>query len=55
MTTFLHTLTGRTFVAQGVGAYGAASAAGQWDSGERGTIFPTDTLADGRPVWVATA
>jgi hypothetical protein len=52
MTTFTHTLSGRTFTANaGAGTFGASSVDGTWDSGQVGTIFPGETFADGSKVW----
>lgn len=50
---FRHTTTGRTFTTTGEGEFGGTSAAGTWDSGQAGTIFPGETFRDGSPVWVA--
>lgn len=52
--TFVHALSGRSFTATEEGAYGAASLAGRWDSGEAGVIWPTETLVDGTRLWVAS-
>lgn len=53
MTTYTHTLSGRSFTAtDGESTYGAAAVDGHWDSGEAGTIWPAETLSDGRPLWV---
>ena len=44
-TTFVHRLTGRTFIAEaGEGYYGPTSRDGRWDSGEAGTIWPDEPL-----------
>lgn len=56
MTAFAHSLTGRTFVVtEHYGRFGASSVDGVWDSGEVGTIFPGELLADGSLVWAQVA
>lgn len=51
-TSYRHTLSGRTFEATSRdGRFGGASRDGRWDTGETGTIWPAETLADGTPLW----
>jgi len=53
MTTWQHTLTGRTFAATDgpSRSYGPAARDGRWDTGQAGTIWPAETFADGTPAW----
>lgn len=50
-TTYVHTITGRTFTATRPGSFGAGSVDGRWDTEDHGTIWPGDTTHTGDPLW----
>jgi len=55
MTTWQHTLTGRTFIATDGPSrtYGPAARDGHWDTGQAGTIWIGETFRDGTPCWTS--